>query len=66
MPNTAGTTSEGFTGNDFTETIDFGNLNSAGEALEGYGDLGLDESAFGDAYDASQANPSNQHHMDAP
>lgn len=66
MPNTVETTSEGFTGNDFTETIDFGNLDSAGEALEGYGDLGLDDSAFGDAYHGPEANPSDQHHMDAP
>ena len=66
MPDTAGTTSEGFTGNDFTDTIDFGNLNSAGEALEGYGDLELDESAFGDAYHGPHANPSDQHHIDAP
>lgn len=66
MPNPTGTTSEGFAGNDFTETIDFGNLDSAGEALEGYGDLGLDESAFGDAYNGPRAGASDQHHMDAP
>lgn len=66
MPNTAGPTSEGFTGNDFNEAIDFGNLDTAGEALEGYGDLGLDESAFGDAYNGPQANASDQHHIDAP
>lgn len=66
MPNTVGTNSEGFAGNDFTATIDFGNLDSAGEALAGYGDLGLDESAFGAAYHGPQANPSEQHPMDEP
>lgn len=66
MSNAAGTTSEDFTGNDFTATIDFGNLDSAGEALEGYGDLGLDESAFRDAYHEPQPNASEQHHMDEP
>lgn len=66
MPNPAGTASEGFTGNDFNATSDFGNLDSAGEALAGYGDLGLDESAFGAAYHGPQANPSEQHHMDEP
>ena len=66
MPNNAGPTSEVFGANDFTETIDFANLDSAGEALEGYGELGLDESAFGDAYNGPQANASDQHHMDAP
>lgn len=51
------------TNNDFTETVDFGNLDTAGEALSGYGEehgttmgldedanLGLEDSAFGDAF----------------
>ena len=66
MPNTAGTTSDGFASNDFTATIDFGNLDSAGEALAGYGDLGLDDSAFGAAYDGAQADPGEEHHMEEP
>lgn len=66
MPHTAEAVPEGFTSNDFSATIDFGNLDSAGEALAGYGDLGLDESAFGAAFHASQANPSEQHHLDEP
>ncbi|KAL9600758.1 MAG: hypothetical protein Q9219_002999 [cf. Caloplaca sp. 3 TL-2023] len=48
-------------GNDFTESVDFGNLDTAGEALSGYeagrnmemddsADLGLDDTAFGDAF----------------
>ncbi|KAL8721710.1 MAG: hypothetical protein Q9225_001660 [Loekoesia sp. 1 TL-2023] len=50
-----------FAANDFTEGVDFGNLDTAGEALAGYGgeentemgdstDLGLDDTAFGDAF----------------
>ena len=50
-----------FVANDFTEGVDFGNLDTAGEALSGYeaegntgmdddADLGLDDSAFGDAF----------------
>lgn len=52
-----------FNPNDFTEGVDFGNLDTAGEALSGYGaeesmgideaaDLGLDDTAFGDAFHA--------------
>ena len=53
---------EGFEGAEFDDTVDFGSLDTAGEALAGYGeqenaadsddhmDLGLDDSAFGDAF----------------
>ncbi|KAL9023882.1 MAG: hypothetical protein Q9196_006904 [Gyalolechia fulgens] len=51
----------GFAANDFGEGVDFGSLDTAGEALAGYGDdemaemgdgadLGLDDSAFDDAF----------------
>lgn len=50
-----------FVAHDFAEGVDFGHLDTAGEALSGYGaeetmgmddnaDLGLDDSAFGDAF----------------
>ncbi|KAL8841952.1 MAG: hypothetical protein Q9170_000732 [Blastenia crenularia] len=50
-----------FVANDFAEGVDFGNLDTAGEALSGYGaeesmgiddtvDLGLDDTAFGEAF----------------
>ena len=69
--NTAGSVLDGFTpdvqtadfaANDFSEAVDFSNLDTAGEALSGYdegndsmgldehGNLGLEDSAFGDAF----------------
>ncbi|KAL8690412.1 MAG: hypothetical protein Q9218_004139 [Villophora microphyllina] len=56
-----------FEANDFTEGVDFGTLDTAGEALSGYGveesmglddqvDLGLDDSAFGDAFHSNEAD----------
>jgi hypothetical protein len=67
MPNTgAGSAPEGFVGNEFNAPIDFGNLDSGGEALAGYGDLGLDESAFGAAFHGTSTNPTEQHNMDEP
>ncbi|KAL8831530.1 MAG: hypothetical protein Q9191_000808 [Dirinaria sp. TL-2023a] len=57
-----------FNPTDFQDTVDFGNLDTAGEALSGFeegnnaelglddhGDLGLDDTAFGDAFHASEA-----------
>ncbi|KAI4260977.1 MAG: hypothetical protein L6R42_003817, partial [Xanthoria sp. 1 TBL-2021] len=51
-----------FNANDFGNGVDFGNLDTAGEALSGYGveesmgmddgDLGLNDTAFGDAFHA--------------
>ncbi|KAI4111169.1 MAG: hypothetical protein LQ345_006862 [Seirophora villosa] len=54
-----------FAANDFAESVDFGNLDTAGEALSGYGiddsmgmddsaDLGLDDTAFGDAFHSTE------------
>ncbi len=55
-------TTTGFVASEFSEAVDFGNLDTAGEALSGYGEgndcMGLDEpgnldlvdSAFGDAF----------------
>ncbi len=60
-PDVQDTTAD-FAANDFSEVIDLGNLDTAGEALSGYGEgndsmgldeagnLGLDDSAFGDAF----------------
>ncbi|KAL8696424.1 MAG: hypothetical protein Q9224_002804 [Gallowayella concinna] len=53
-----------FNADEFTAGVDFGNLDTAGEALSGYGaeesmgiddpaDLGLDDTAFGDAFHAA-------------
>lgn len=64
---TEGELATDFGANDFTEGVDFGNLGSAGEALSGYGaeesmgmdgnvDLGLDDSAFGDAFHSNEAD----------
>lgn len=64
MPDITENVSEGFVGNDFNSTMDFGNLDSAGEALAGYDELGLDDSAFGAAYQGPEANPGEQHEMD--
>lgn len=54
-----------YEGNDFSEGVDFGTLDTAGEALSGYGaeealgvdgnaDLGLDDTAFGDAFHSNE------------
>lgn len=54
-----------FSPDDFGAGVDFGNLDTAGEALSGYddnteleldehGDLGLDDSAFGEAFSATE------------
>lgn len=71
-PTDSGNTAEDFTTNEFSEAIDFGNLDTAGEALSGYGaehssmgldehgDLGLDDSAFGAAFHPTQASPAHQ------
>lgn len=71
-PADSANTAEDFTTNEFSESIDFGNLDTAGEALSGYGaehssmgldehgDLGLDDSAFGAAFHATQASPAHQ------
>ena len=57
-----GISAEGFDGAEFDDTIDFGNLDTAGDALAGYEDHGggvdndeqmglvLEDSAFGDAF----------------
>ncbi|KAL8780002.1 MAG: hypothetical protein Q9203_001131 [Teloschistes exilis] len=56
-----------FEANDFTEGVDFGNLDTAGEALSAFGgeenmgleehvDLGLDDSAFGEAFHSTEAD----------
>lgn len=57
-----------FAANDFAEAVDFGALDTAGEALSGYGagedvgmgdntDLGLDDTAFGDAFHSNEVEP---------
>ena len=59
-----------FGSHDFTEGVDFGPLDTAGEALSGYGeedgmgmddhgDLGLDDSAFGDAFHSNETDTGN-------
>ena len=72
VPDDPGNAAEDFTTNEFSETIDFANLDTAGEALSGYGaehssmgldengDLGLDDSAFGAAFHATPASPAHQ------
>lgn len=58
---------EDFNASVFHETVDFGNLDTAGDALAGYGehsdlgldehgDLGLDTSAFGEAFHGTEPN----------
>ena len=71
-PADSGNTAVDFTTNEFGEGIDFGNLDTAGEALSGYGaehssmgldehgDLGLDDSAFGAAFEATQTSPAHE------
>ncbi|KAL8727774.1 MAG: hypothetical protein Q9166_005829 [cf. Caloplaca sp. 2 TL-2023] len=62
-PEAEGELDTGFNATDFSEGVDFGSLDTAGEALSGYGaeesmglddhgDLGLDDTAFGDAFHA--------------
>ncbi|KAL8659582.1 MAG: hypothetical protein Q9226_000363 [Calogaya cf. arnoldii] len=60
-----------FNSNDFAEGVDFGNLDTAGEALSGYGveesmgmddgDLGLNDTAFGDAFHAEVGEDNDDH-----
>lgn len=62
-------TNADFNANDFTGTINFSNLDTVGDALAGYGeenadlgldghgDLGIDDSAFGEAFHATQSSP---------
>lgn len=71
-PDDSRNAAEDFTTNEFSEVIDFGNLDTAGEALSGYGaehhsmgldehgDLGLDDSAFGAAFHPTTASPTHQ------
>ena len=61
-PDAQDTAAADFATNDFSEAVDFSNLDTAGEALSGYGEandsmgldengnLGLEDSAFGDAF----------------
>ncbi|KAL8999227.1 MAG: hypothetical protein Q9169_001892 [Polycauliona sp. 2 TL-2023] len=59
-----------FNANDFGDGVDFGNLDTAGEALSGYGvdenmsmddgDLGLNDTAFGDAFHAEVGQDNNE------
>ena len=69
-PDTTADVAGDFNPNDFGDGVDFGNLDTAGEALSGYGentelgldehgDLGLDDSAFGEAFNATE--PSEAH-----
>ena len=62
-------TNADFNANDFTDTISFSNLDTVGDALAGYGEenadlgldghgeLGIDDSAFGEAFHATQSSP---------
>ena len=62
VANLEGTGGQDFDGNDFGDGVDFGTLDTAGDALAGYGegnqgigtdenaDLGLEDSAFGEAF----------------
>ena len=65
----------GFEANDFTKGVDFGHLDTAGEALSGFGaeesmgmddgvELGLDDSAFGDAFHSTDAEVGRDNHLD--
>ncbi|KAA6413438.1 MAG: hypothetical protein FRX48_03184 [Lasallia pustulata] len=64
-PATAGNVSEDYNASVFNDTVDFSALDSAGDALAGYGeqsdmgldehgDLGLDTSAFGEAFHGTE------------
>ncbi|KAL8800821.1 MAG: hypothetical protein Q9223_007186 [Gallowayella weberi] len=66
-----GELSTDFNADEFTAGVDFGNLDTAGEALSGYGaeesmgiddpaDLGLDDTAFGDAFHAASGRDDNE------
>ena len=69
-PNAQGGSGEDFGATDFSDSIDFGNLDTAGEALSTYGAdsqnlgldeqgaLGLDDSAFADGFNPSPQPPS--------
>lgn len=69
-PNAQGVSEEDFGATEFGDSIDFGNLDTAGEALSSYGadsqnlgldeqgGLGLDESAFADGFNPSPQPPS--------
>lgn len=69
-PNVQGGSGEDFSATDFGDSIDFGNLDTAGEALSSYGTdsqnlgldeqggLGLDDSAFADGFNPSPQPPS--------
>ena len=63
-----------FGGADFSEGVDFVNLDTAGEALSGYGEsevlgldehggLGLDDSAFGDAFHSNETGTGQDNEM---
>ena len=70
-----GTTGPGFDSNEFGDDIDFGNLDSAGDALAGYGeedvvvgadenaDLGLEDSAFGEAFHDTEPHSEREGEM---
>lgn len=69
-PTVQGSSGEDFGATDFGDSIDFGNLDTAGEALSNYGadsqtlgldeqgGLGLDDSAFADGFNPSPQPPS--------
>ena len=79
-PDVQDTNTTDFVTNDFGEAVDFSSLDTAGEALSGYGDgndsmgldesenLGLEDSAFGDAFgDAGTAmGTGDDNEMPAP
>ena len=68
---------EDYNANDFDETVDFSNLDTAGDALAGYGeeneDIGLDEhgdidldtSAFGEAFHGTELNAGREEGTDS-
>ena len=69
----AGTAGQDFHTHEFSEVIEFGNVDSAGAALSGYGEgsvgmgdvdshghLELDHSAFGEAFHGAHASPGRQ------
>ena len=66
-PAAPGTVNEDYNASVFNETVDFSSLDTAGDALAGYGeqsdmgldehgDLGLDTSAFGEAFHGTEPN----------
>ena len=74
-PGAQGHATEDFSTNDFSVEMGFGNLDTAGDALSGYGeqsesmgldehgDLGLDDSAFGEAFHGTEANTGHEDEM---